>query len=74
MLSESLVARIRATGNFFDRTTDCFDEADSGFVPSTDLYTVAAHVEHVAGSIRHRSRPRTSGRGPDQQGRGSKRR
>ena len=51
MLSESLVARIRATGKFFETTTACFDEADAGFAPDGDLYTVAAQVEHTAGSI-----------------------
>jgi uncharacterized damage-inducible protein DinB len=51
MLSEQLVARVRVAANFFETSTACLTEEDSRFAPVADVYTVAAQVEHVAGSI-----------------------
>ena len=51
MLSEQLIARIQVAGRFFARSTSCFTDEDATFAPEGDLYSVAAHVEHTAGSI-----------------------
>jgi uncharacterized damage-inducible protein DinB len=37
--------------SFFDRTTSVFDEADSGFAPQPESFTVAQQVAHVAQTI-----------------------
>jgi len=51
MLSAQLTARIQVAGSFFARSTNCFTDEDATFAPEGDLYTVAAHVEHAAGTI-----------------------
>jgi uncharacterized damage-inducible protein DinB len=51
MLSEQLVARVRVTADFLERSTACLTEEDSRFATGHGLYSVAAQVEHVAGSI-----------------------
>jgi uncharacterized damage-inducible protein DinB len=51
MISQQLVARVQVAGRFFGRSTRCFTDEDATFAPKGDLYTVAAHVEHTAGSI-----------------------
>ena len=51
MLSQQLIARIQVAGRFFTKSTSCFTDEDAAFAPEGDLYTVAAHVEHTAGSI-----------------------
>lgn len=33
---------------FFDRSTRCFDESNSAFAPTPEIYTVAQQVAHVA--------------------------
>ena len=35
----------------FKKTTSCFTEDDASFTPKPELYTVAAHIAHVADSI-----------------------
>lgn len=42
---------LRATKEFFDRSTRCFDENDSAFTPVPEAYTVAQHVAHTAQTI-----------------------
>lgn len=51
MLSQTIVAELRATQKFFNKSTACLQEADSGFAPTEGMYTVAAQVTHTALSI-----------------------
>ena len=51
MLSENLIAQIETAHRFFRKTISCFTEEDSGFSPQDGMYTVAAQVEHTAGTI-----------------------
>lgn len=45
------LATLDATRRFFDRTTRCLTEADSGFRATPATWTVAAHVAHVAQTL-----------------------
>lgn len=36
---------------FFQTTISIFEEADSGYAPQPELYTVAAHVAHTADTV-----------------------
>jgi uncharacterized damage-inducible protein DinB len=36
---------------FFKSTISVFDEADAGYTPQPELYTVAGHVAHVADTV-----------------------
>ena len=36
---------------FFQTTISVFEEADSGYTPQPELYTVAAHVAHTADTV-----------------------
>ena len=51
MLKESLIGELQATARFFEKSTSCLEEADSGFAPKDGLYTVANQVAHAALSI-----------------------
>ena len=51
MLSENLIAQIETAHRFFRKTVSCFTEEDSGFSPQEGMYTVAAQIEHTAGTI-----------------------
>lgn len=42
---------IRSTRKFFDTSTACLDEADSGFAPVAGTWTVAQQVAHVARTV-----------------------
>ncbi len=48
MKLESYVNGLRNAKNFFDKSTSCLEEADSGFAPKPGMYTVAQHVAHAA--------------------------
>ncbi len=49
--SAGLVAELEATLKFFETTLSIFSEEDSSFAPDPELYTVAGHVAHTAGSV-----------------------
>lgn len=51
MTADRLVAQLRATRQFFDRSTDCLEEADSEFRPKPEMFSVAQQVSHVAQTI-----------------------
>jgi len=51
MLAAGLVQELESTRKFFATSTSVLDEADSGFAPNGELYTVAGHVAHVAYTI-----------------------
>jgi len=50
-LKTEALMTLDATRRFFDRTTRCLTEADSGFRASPETWTVAAHIAHVAQTL-----------------------
>jgi len=51
MNPEMLVADLRSTKEYFDRSTRCLTEQDSTFAPIEGTWTVAQHVAHVAQTV-----------------------
>jgi len=51
MNGPAIVASLRNVKAFFDTTTGCFDEKDSGFAPKPEMFTVAHHVAHTAQTV-----------------------
>ena len=49
--SDEAVNELRQTLKFFKTTLSVFDPDDAGFAPNDELYTVAGHVAHAAGSV-----------------------
>lgn len=45
------VAALHNMKAFFDKTTSCFEEKDSGFAPNPEMFTVAQHVAHTAQTV-----------------------
>lgn len=48
---ERLIKQLKTTQQFFNRTIGCFEEADSGFAPQEEMFTVAGQVAHTAQTI-----------------------
>lgn len=48
---DRLIKQLRATQHFFNRTIGCFEEADSGFAPNKEMFTVAGQVAHTAQTV-----------------------
>ena len=48
---EGLAGELALSQQFLKTTLGTFDEADSGFAPQPDLFTVAGHVAHAAGTV-----------------------
>ena len=48
---ESLVAELKSTKEFFDRSTRCLTEDDSAFAPVEGMWTVAQQVAHAAQTV-----------------------
>jgi len=46
-----LVAQLQTSLKYMKTTVSVFDEADSGFAPQPELYTVAGHIAHAADSV-----------------------
>ena len=46
-----LVAQLEASLKHFKGTLSALEEADSGFAPRDGMFTVAAQVSHVAGTV-----------------------
>jgi len=51
MVKEGLLKEIETVRQFFERSTDCLTEEDSGFAPKQGMYTASQHVAHAAQSI-----------------------
>ena len=51
MDANPFVAMLAHTKQYFDRSTECLEEADSGFRPSEGMYTVAQQIAHVAETV-----------------------
>ncbi len=43
--------QVKELKKFFDRSTACLTEADSGFAPKPEMMTIAQHVAHSAQAI-----------------------
>lgn len=50
-LKAEALYEIEATAKFFDRSTRCLTEEDSGFRPTPEMMTVAGQVAHAAQTI-----------------------
>ena len=48
---ETLATRLRISLKYFQGTVSGFDEADSGFAPDPEMFTVAGQVAHTADSV-----------------------
>ncbi|MEJ7605607.1 MAG: hypothetical protein WKF37_04935 [Bryobacteraceae bacterium] len=51
MNKDQLRGELRSSEEFFERSSRCLTEEDSGFRPNPEMYTVAQHVSHVARTI-----------------------
>jgi uncharacterized damage-inducible protein DinB len=51
MNPDAAVRSLQNMKTFFDKCTGCFDEADAGFVPKDEQFTVAQQVAHVAQTV-----------------------
>ncbi|MBK6493691.1 MAG: DinB family protein [Gemmatimonadales bacterium] len=51
MLAPGLVAQLESTRKFFGTTTSIFEEADAGYSPTAEMYTVAGQVAHAADTL-----------------------
>ncbi len=51
MTPEALIAELRSTQEFFNRSTGSLTEADSAFAPIEGTWTVAQQIGHVAQTV-----------------------
>jgi len=51
MTPESLVEELRASKEYFDRSSRCLQEEHSKFAPAEGMYTVAQQVAHAAQAV-----------------------
>jgi uncharacterized damage-inducible protein DinB len=49
--AEGYKKELEMTLKFFQTTISVFEEADSGYAPQPELYTVASHVAHAADTV-----------------------
>ncbi len=50
-MKAALHGQLSSLQEYFDRSTRALDEADSGFAPQPDLFTVSQMVAHVAQTV-----------------------
>lgn len=51
MTSQELIAELKSSEEFFERSSRCLTEEDSDFRPAEGMYTTAHQVSHVARTI-----------------------
>lgn len=51
MMSEQLIRQLRASREFFDRSTGCLTAEHAGFKPTEDSMTTAQQIKHVAQTV-----------------------
>jgi hypothetical protein len=51
MTAQEIVADLKSSQEFFERSSRCLTEEDSAFRPTDGMYTVAQQVSHVARTI-----------------------
>ena len=49
--ASDLVTQLETSLKYMKSTISIFDEADAGFAPQPELYTVAGHIAHAADSV-----------------------
>lgn len=49
--AKECVAQLKTSRKYFRRTISIFEEADAGFAPQPELYTVAGHIAHTGDSV-----------------------
>jgi uncharacterized damage-inducible protein DinB len=49
--AEGLSAQLSMSRNLLKKTLETFTEDDSGYGPNPDVFTVAGHVAHAAGTV-----------------------
>lgn len=49
--ANGLVSELESTLKFFKTTLSVFEPDDASFAPDPEMYTVAGHVAHAAGSV-----------------------
>ncbi len=50
-VAEGLVQELQSTLKYFKTTISVFDHNDESFAPDSEMYTVAGHIAHTAGSV-----------------------
>jgi len=50
-MKQGLIEELKSTSEFFNRSTSCLSEEDSGFSPSPGTWTAAQQVAHTAQTI-----------------------
>jgi len=51
MVKQGLYGQVAAMKEYFDRSTRCLEEADSGFAPKEGMFTAAGQVAHAAQTV-----------------------
>lgn len=51
MIKKALIGQLQQVLEFFERSTSCLSEDDSGFAPREGMFTVAQQVAHTAQTI-----------------------
>jgi len=51
MVGEGLIVQLKSIAEFFERSTSCLSEEDSGFRPEEGTFTTAQQVAHTAQTI-----------------------
>ncbi len=51
MIQQQSIEHLKEVADFFQRSTSCLSEEDSGFAPKKEMFTVAQMVAHVAQTI-----------------------
>lgn len=51
MLKDGLIAELKDTLEFFERSTSCLAEEDASFVPSEGMMSVLQHMAHVPQTV-----------------------
>lgn len=51
MTAEGLVIQLDNSRKFFKTSLSVFEEAEQGFAPQPEMFSVAAHVSHVAATV-----------------------
>ena len=51
MIKEGLLAELKASAGFFERSSSVLSEEDSNFTPRDGMYSVSHHVAHTARTI-----------------------
>lgn len=51
MANEDLTRQLQAIQTYFEKTVECFDDADGEFAPKEGMFTVAQQIAHAAQTV-----------------------